>query len=121
MSTSFQTRPAVNMNLSTLVYEESIRRKGQKKLAVASSTGSKVDTASHCGEQRSHSIQFKIVYLQHNIVNTTMVSCMRRVEKGTSRRHRLCGLVPYLNNIDIYNTQLPIGDSDLNNQIYQQS
>ena len=44
-----------------------------------------------------------------------MVSCMRRVEKGTSRRQRLCGLVPYLNNIKIYNTQFLIGDNDLNN------
>ena len=40
---------------------------------------------------------------------------MRRVEKGTGRRQRLCGLVPYLNNIKIYNTQLLIGDNDLNN------
>ena len=44
-----------------------------------------------------------------------MFSCMRGVEKGASRIQRLCGLVPYLNNIMIYNTQLLIGDNDLNN------
>ena len=61
-----------------------------------------------------NSIQNCLFSTQH-IVNTTMFSCMRRVENGTSRRQRLCGLVPYLNNILIYNTQLLIGDNDLNN------
>ena len=58
-------------------------------------------------------IQNSLLSTQH-IVNTTMFSGMRRVEKGTSRRQRLCGLVPF-NNIKIYNTQLLIGDYDLNN------
>ena len=40
-----------------------------------------------------------------------------RVEKGASRRQRLCGLVPYHNKIKIY-TQLLIGDNDLNNYNY---
>ena len=41
----------------------------------------------------------------------------RRVEKGSSRRHCLCRLVPYLNNstLQVYNTQFPIGDNHLNN------
>ena len=59
-------------------------------------------------------IQNSLFSTQH-IVNTTMFSCMRRVEKGASRRQCLCRLVPYLNNIKIYNTQLLIGDNDLNN------
>ena len=64
----------------------------------------------------SNSIQNSLFSTQHIVgLNTTMFSCMGRVEKGASRRQRLCGLVPYLNNIMIYNTQLLIGDNDLNN------
>ena len=61
-------------------------------------------------------IQNSLFSTQH-IVNTTTFSYMRRVEKGASRRQCLCGLVPYLNNINIYNTQfgLLIGGNDLNN------
>ena len=63
-----------------------------------------------------NSIQNSLFSTQH-IVNTTMFSCMRRVEKGASRIQRLCWLVPYLNNniIMIYNIQLLIGDNDPNN------
>ena len=50
-----------------------------------------------------NSIQFKIVYFQHNTCTyTTMFFCTRRVEKGASRRQRLCGLVPNHNIIDLY-------------------
>ena len=44
----------------------------------------------------SNSIQNSIFSTQY-IVNTTMFSCIRRVEKGASRRQLLCGLVPYHN------------------------
>ena len=61
-----------------------------------------------------NAIQNSLLSTQH-IVNTTVFSCMRRVEKGASRRQRLCRLVPYLHNLKIYDTQLLIGDNDLNN------
>ena len=44
-----------------------------------------------------NSIQNSLFSTQH-IVNATMFSCIRSVEKGASRRQRLCGLVPYLIN-----------------------
>ena len=40
--------------LSTLACEDWNRWRARKKPAVASSTGSKAETASHCGEQRAH-------------------------------------------------------------------
>ena len=46
-----------------------------------------------CSRIQFNSIQNNLFSTQH-IVHTTMFFCIRRVEKGTSRRQRLCGLVP---------------------------
>ena len=73
-----------------------------------------ISGVGHLIYEKFNSITNTLFSTQH-IVNTTMFSCMRRVEKGASRRQRLCGLVPYLNNINIYNTQLLIGENYLNN------
>ena len=47
-------KPMVKRGLSTLACEDWNRWRVRKKEAVASSTGSKAETASHCGEQRAH-------------------------------------------------------------------
>ena len=70
---------------------------------------------------RQRCIVLVLMHIKFNSIRNSLFSTQHVVNitifftYDVLKRQHLCGLVPYHNNIKIYNTQLLIGDNDINN------